>query len=378
MNWYKLVVVVFLLIGSIRLAHAQGGPPPKVVVATPIAKKVARWDEYTGRFEAMEQVDIRPRVSGYIDKIHFNDGQAVQKGEELFTIDPRPYQIAVDSAKSDVDRARAQVTLASLEYERGEQLVTSRAVPVRELDQRRANLQSATAQAQSAEAALRNAELNLEWTVVRAPIDGRVSDRRVSVGNLVAGGQGETSLLTTIVRQDPIYFVFDGSEADYLRYQRLALAGDRPSSRDFDNPVQVRLADETTWTRAGRMNFVDNQLNARTGTIRGRATFDNKDRFLTPGTFGRLRLYGGTQDVLLVPDEAIVSDQARKIVLTVGTDNKVVPKPVTLGSIAEGLRIVVTGLNASERVVISGLANPFVRPGATVDPQPGEIKTAAQ
>jgi multidrug efflux system membrane fusion protein len=225
---------------------------------------------------------------------------------------------------------------------------------------------------------LRNAELNLEWTEVRAPIGGRMSDRRVTVGNLIMGGQGQSTLLTTIVRLDPIYFVFDGSEADYLRYSRLAATGGRPSSRDFENPVQVRLADETAWTRTGRMNFVDNQLNARTGTIRGRASFDNKDLFLTPGTFGRLRLYGGVLDALLIPDEAIVSDQASKIVMTVGPDNKIVPKPVTLGALSEGLRVVSSGLTASDRVVISGLANPFVRPGATCDPQPGEIKTAAQ
>jgi multidrug efflux system membrane fusion protein len=358
---------------------AQGGPPiPKVVVGTPLAKKVARWDEYTGRFEAIEQVEVRPRVSGFIDKIHFTDGQMVKKGDPLFTIDPRPYQIAVDSAKSDVDKARAQVTLSQLEYDRGQQLVESRTVPVRELDQRRANLQSAAAQAQNAEAALRNAQLNVEWTEVTAPIGGRMSDRRVTAGNLVAGGQGQATLLTTIVRLDPIYFVFDGSEADYLRYSRLAQQGGRPSSRDFDNPVQVRLADETEWTRNGHMNFVDNQLNARTGTIRGRASFDNSDLFLTPGTFGRLRLYGGTLDALLIPDEAIISDQASKIVMTVGPDNKVVAKPVTLGPIAEGLRVVTSGLTAADRVVISGLANPFVRPGAVVDPQPGEIKTATR
>jgi multidrug efflux system membrane fusion protein len=210
-------------------ALAQGGPPPpKVVVAKPIAKQIPRWDEFTGRFEPMEQVEVRPRVSGFIDQIHFKDGQMVQKDDVLFVIDPRPYQIAFDSAKADVMKAKAQTVFAVADYERGEQLVASRTVPVKELEQRRANLDTATAGAQSADAALRNADLNLQWTQVRAPLGGRISDRKVDVGNLVAGGQGTTTtLLTTIVRLDPIYFVFDASEADYLRYARLALTGGR-------------------------------------------------------------------------------------------------------------------------------------------------------
>ena len=358
--------------------RAQGGPPvPSVTVAAPLAKKVTSWDEYTGRFEAIESVEIRPRVSGYIDSVSFTDGQMVKKGDLLFTIDPRPYQIAVDSARADVTKSRAQVVFTTADYERGLQLVDSRTVPVKDLEQRRANLDTARAQAISANAALRNAELNLEWTQVRAPIGGRISDHRVSVGNLVSGGQTGTTLLTTIVSTDPIHFVFDASEADYIRYARLAAAGQRPSSRDVGNTVQVRLADEQGWPHEGRMNFVDNQLNARSGTIRGRAVLDNKDLFLTPGTFGRLRLSGGTFDGLLIPDAAIVSDQAHKIVMTVGEGNKVVPKPVTLGPMYEGLRVVQSGLTVADKVIIAGLANPFVRPGSVVAPQPGEIKPVA-
>ena len=203
---------------ALSAAAQTAPPPPKVVVSAPLAKQIARWDEYTGRFEPVEQVEIRPRVSGYIDKIHFNDGQMVQKGEVLFTIDPRPYQIAQDSAKADVAKAKAQVVFALGDFERGEALVASRTVPVKELDQRRANLDTAVANANLADAAFRNAELNLEWTQVRAPIGGRISDRKVDVGNLIAGGQGSTTtLLTTIVRLDPIHFVFEASEADYLR-----------------------------------------------------------------------------------------------------------------------------------------------------------------
>jgi membrane fusion protein, multidrug efflux system len=374
------VVVSALFAVLPATAVAQGGPPPpKVVVSKPIAKRIPRWDEYTGRFEPMEQVEVRPRVSGFIDQIHFKDGQIVKKDDVLFTIDPRPYQIAYDSTKADVKKAKAQVVFAQADYERGEQLVNSRTIPVKELDQRRANLDTTTATVQSADAALRNAELNLEWTQVRAPLGGRISDRKVDVGNLVAGGQGTTTtLLTTIVRLDPIYFVFEASEADYLRYSRLAAAGGRESSRDAPTPVEINLSDETNWPHRGVMNFVDNRLNSRAGTIRGRAILGNANMFLTPGTFGRGRLYGGDIDAVLIPDQAVSSDQASKVVMTVGPDNKIVPKPVMLGPMAEGLRIITSGLAATDQVVISGIANPFVRPGAVVDPVPGEIKTAAK
>jgi RND family efflux transporter MFP subunit len=261
-----------------------------------------------------------------------------------------------------------------MDYQRAQELVKSAATTVRDLDQRKANLDTAQAQVLSAQAALRNAELNLEWTEVRAPISGRVSDRRVDSGNLVTGGQDGANVLTTIVRLDPIYFVFEGSEADYIRYTRLNSKGQRPSSRVAPNPVRVQLADETGWPHAGRMDFVDNEVNARNGTIRGRAVLDNHDLFLSPGTFGRLQLYGGTVDALLIPDKAIVSDQARKVAFTVGPDNKIVAKPVTLGGFALGLRVITAGLQPADRVVVDGLANPFVRPGAVVSPEAGEIK----
>jgi RND family efflux transporter MFP subunit len=190
----------------------------------------------------------------------------------------------------------------------------------------------------------------------------------------VTGGQDGANVLTTIVRLDPIYFVFEGSEADYIRYTRLNSKGQRPSSRVAPNPVRVQLADETGWPHAGRMDFVDNEVNARNGTIRGRAVLDNHDLFLSPGTFGRLQLYGGTVDALLIPDKAIVSDQARKVAFTVGPDNKIVAKPVTLGGFALGLRVITAGLQPADRVVVDGLANPFVRPGAVVSPEAGEIK----
>ncbi|MGL5114791.1 MAG: efflux RND transporter periplasmic adaptor subunit, partial [Beijerinckiaceae bacterium] len=354
-------------------AMAQGAPPaPQVTVATPLSQRVAQWDEYTGRFEAFEQVELRARVSGYIDEVHFRDGQLVKKGDLLFTIDPRPFELAVEAARADVARARAQVQLTENDVERAEGLVRNQTITARDVDQRRANLAVARAQLLSAEVAGRSAALNLDWSKVRAPIAGRISDKRVDVGNLISGGQQGATLLTTVVSQDPIHFIFDASEADYLRYTRLLASGERPSGRDNPNPVQVRLADETEWKRTGKMDFVDNVLNARSGTIRGRAVFDNQDTLLTPGTFGRMRLWGGDADVLLIPDSAVVSDQARKIVLAVGPDNKLVPKVVALGPMSDGLRIVRDGLSKDDRIVINGLANPFVRPGSTVAPQPGE------
>jgi multidrug efflux system membrane fusion protein len=369
---FRIAWVVAIILALATEAWAQAGPP-EVTVAKPLASRVAQWDEFTGRFEAMERVEVRPRVSGYIDKVHFRDGSMVKQDDLLFTIDQRPFQLAVESAESDVVRAKAQVVLDEADYARAEQLVKTAATPVRELDQRKANLDIARAQEMAAETALRSAQLNLEWSEVRAPISGRVSDRRVDAGNLVAGGQNGATLLTTIVRLDPIYFTFDGSEADYIRYSRLSVEGQRGSSRDTPNPVRVQLADEKNWPHSGVMNFVDNEINAHSGTIRGRAIFDNKDQFLTPGTFGRLRLYGGPIDALLIPDAAVVSDQAQKVVLTVGEDNKVVGKPVTLGGMARGLRVVASGLTPSDRVVVGGLANPFVRAGAIVEAREGAI-----
>ncbi|HEY2134668.1 MAG TPA: efflux RND transporter periplasmic adaptor subunit, partial [Xanthobacteraceae bacterium] len=229
----------------------------------------------------------------------------------------------------------------------------------------------AAGQVASMQAALKQAQLNLEWTSVRAPIAGRISDRRVDAGNLVTGGSTGATLLTVIVSQDPIHFVFDGSEADFIHYLRLAAAGTRPSSRDVQNPVSVQLADETDFKHQGRMDFVDNAVNPKTGTIRGRAVFDNKDGLLTPGFFGRLRLFGGEHDALLIPDAAIASDQSRKIVFTVADDGTVGTKLVEPGPIVDGLRVIRSGLAASDRIVIDGLQR--ARPGQKVKPEDGAI-----
>lgn len=366
-------------LGAPGSSAQQPGSPPAVTVAEPIAQRITNWDEYSGRFTAVESVDVRPRVTGFIESIHFRDGQIVNAGDLLFTIDQQPYKIAVELAKADVARALAQLQLATTEVERAEPLTKSGAVTQRDFDQRLANLNVARASLQGAEANVKNAELNLRWTEVRAPIAGRVSDRRVDVGNLVTSGQsGNATVLTNIVSTDPIHFEFDVSESDYLRYARLMAAGDRASSRDFATPVRLRLADETEWKRAGKMNFVDNRLNDRSGTLRGRAIFANPDQVLSPGLFARIQVFGGEADALLVPDAAIVSDQARKIVFVVGPNDMVAAKPVTLGQIIDGLRVVRSGLEKADRVIIDGLANPAVRPGTKVSAKAGQIKTAAK
>jgi RND family efflux transporter MFP subunit len=374
----------FLLIGfsvfaALTLAAcdkqpAAGGPPPppSVTVSKPLQKLIKQWDEYTGRFAAVETVDVRARVSGFIDSVKFKEGQIVKKDDLLFVIDQRPYKISVDQAKADVERAQAKLDVATLDVQRAEPLVKNQTVTEREFDTRKATQRDAQGQFDSAQATLAQAQLNLAWTEVRAPIAGRISDKRVDAGNLIVGGQSGATLLTLIISIDPIHFVFDGSETDFLKYLRLAAAGGRQSSRDAANPVSVRLADETDFKHEGRMDFVDNVINQKTGTIRGRAIFDNKDGFLTPGFFGRLRLFGGDQEALLIPDSAVSSDQTRKVVFAVAEDGTVAMKQVELGPIVDGLRVVRSGLTANDRVVIEGLQR--ARPGQKVKAEDGKIE----
>ena len=326
--------------------------------------RAASWRSRPSRFA--------PAFPDFIDSIHFHDGQIVKQGDLLFVIDQRPYQITVEQAKADLERARAKYDVATADVDRATPLVRNQTLTEREFDTRKSTQRDAAGQVGGAEAALKQAALNLEWSEVRAPVAGRISDRRVDAGNLITGGSTGSTLLTSIVSIDPIYFVFDGSEADFLRYLRLAQAGVRQSSRDAANPVAVRLADETDFKHQGKMDFVDNAVNAKTGTIRGRAILDNKDGLLTPGFFGRLRLYGGQRDTLLVPDSAIASDQASKIVFTVAADDTVGTKKVELGPIVDGLRVIRSGLAETDRVVIEGL--PRARPGQKVKPEEGTIK----
>jgi len=369
-----LAACALILAGCDRKPAATAAPLPSVTVAHPLQKNITEWDEYTGRFQAVETVEIRARVSGFIESVHFDEGQLVKQGDRLFVIDQRPFRLAVEQAKADLERAKAKLEIATLDVQRATPLVQSQTLTGREFDTRKSTERDAAGQVAAAQAALQTAQLNLEWTDVCAPITGRISDRRVDAGNLITGGASGATLLTVIVSIDPIHFVFDGSEADFLHYLRLAKAGGRQSSRDARNPVLVRLSDETEFVHQGHMDFVDNAVNPKTGTIRGRAVFANKDGFLTPGVFGRLRLFGGTQDAVLVPDSAIVSDQSRKIVFTVADDGMVGVKLVELGPIVDGLRVIRSGLTAGDRIVIDGL--PRARPGQKVRPEDGEIKAA--
>ncbi len=360
---------------AVTEAQTAQQPPPPVTVAVPFQKNITEWDEFTGRFEAAKEVEIRSRVSGFLDRIAFRDGEIVRKGALLFIVDPRPFRIALEQAKAEVEQARAQLDLAANEVRRGEPLAKANTIPQSELESRQATEREAAARLKQAVARVRDAELSLEWTEVRAPISGRISDARVDVGNLISGGQANSTVLTTIVSLDPIHFVFEASEADFLKYSRLSRAGQRPSSRDNGNPVAVRLADEKEFKHEGTMDFVDNVLDPNSGTVRGRARLSNSSFFLTPGVFGRMRLFGGKFDALLVPDAAILSDQARKIVLTVAEDGTVGPKVVTTGPLVDGLRVIRSGLTAGDRIIIKGVQR--ARSGQKVTPQDGKIESPA-
>lgn len=345
-------------------------PPPEVTVAKPLVQKLTEWDEFTGRFEPVQLVEIRARVSGYVQEIGFEDGQIVEAGQPLFVIDPRPYQAAVDRAKAQIDMQRAQLDLARLDQERTSRLVSTSAAARATLDQRNAEFAEASANLAASEAELRQAELDLGFTRVTAPFAGRVSDRRVDVGNLVS----DQTLLTTIVQLDPIYLSFDMSESDFLAYQRASARGELPSTRDNRTIVQAHLVDEEGWPHEGTMSFVDNVVDQGSGTIRGRATFPNPQNLITPGQFGRIRIPGSPEyDAFLIPDSAIVTDQSRKVVLTVGSDGVVTPKIIRPGpSQPGGLRIVRRGLEADDTIVINGLMR--ARPGTKVAPKEGKIE----
>ena len=347
-----------------------GPPPPEVTVATPLVQKLTEWDEFTGRFEAVQQVDVRARVSGYLQEIRFQDGQHVEEGQVLFVIDPRPYQAAVDRAKAQIETQKAQLTLAQLDQDRTSKLVVTSAAARATLDDRNAQLAEATASLAGSEAQLRQAELDLGFTQVTAPFAGRISDRRVDIGNLVS----DQTLLTTIVQLDPIYLSFDMSESDFLAYQRASAKGELPSTRDNRTIVHAHLVDEDGWPHEGTMSFVDNVVDQGSGTIRGRATFANPDSLITPGQFGRIRIPGSPEyDAFLIPDSAIVTDQSRKVVLTVGADGVVTPKIIRPGpSQPGGLRIVRRGLEADDTIVINGLMR--ARPGTKVAPKEGKIE----
>jgi len=338
---------------------------PAVTVAKPAQRTVVDLDEYVGRFVAVNSVDIRSRLSGYLAQIHFTDGQMVKKGDLLFTIDRRPFEIVLEQMRANLAQARANLAFAKADLERGQSLVQNKTITEQVYDQRTQAKNVAEASVAAQEAMVHSAELDLnEYSELRAPIDGKIGDRRVSVGNLVTGGTGgNTTLLATIVSVDPIRFEFTFDEAAYLRYQRFA--GKQGSGVD-DVPVTLKLLDENDFLHTGKIDFVDNVINQSSGTVRGRAVFDNPGGVLTPGMFGRIRVPGSPAYLaLLIPDEAIASEQARKYVLVVDDGGVVRQKYVTLGQLDKGQRVIKDGLIATDRVIVNGLMH--ARPGIKVN-----------
>lgn len=353
-------------------SQKQGGapPPPAVTVAKPVQRTVTDFDEYVGRFVAVDLVEVRARVSGYLDKIHFQDGQLVKQGDLLFTVDRRPFQNAVDQARANLAQARANLAFTDADLARGQQLVRDKTITEQTYDQRVQANKNAQASVGANEAAVRQAELDLDFTELRAPVDGRIGDRRVSPGNLVTGGTGgNTTLLATIVSQDPIRLEFTFDEASFLRYERIASLSNAESSKGKGVPVSLRLIDEADFKHEGKMDFIDNVIDRSTGTIRGRAVVANPNGLFTPGMFARLRVPGSAPyQALLVPDVAIGTEQVRKFLFVVGADGTVGQKYVTLGPLQrDGLRVVKGDLSADDRVIINGLMR--ARAGQKVTPQ---------
>jgi RND family efflux transporter MFP subunit len=351
-------------------------PPPQVTVAKPVARTVVDQDEYVGRFVAVDAVEVRARVSGHLDSIHFTDGQMVKKGDLLFTLDRRPFQNALAQAKANLAQAKANLAYAVTDLARGRDLVGRNVISQQTYDQRFQAKSVAEANVAAQEAAVEQAALNLEYTELRAPVTGRIGDRRVSVGNLVAGGTTgteTTTLLATIQSTDPIRFEFTADEGSYLRYRRIAKVAPNSVNNAGEVPVKLKLIDEQIFSHPGRMDFVDNAIDTASGTIRARAVVPNPDGIFTPGMFGRVQVAAGPpSEALLVPDQAIGTEQVRKFVLVVDDQDVTQPKYVTLGPVIDGLRVVASGLEADDRVVVNGLMR--VRPGMKVTP---EMSTAA-
>jgi RND family efflux transporter MFP subunit len=362
---------VFLVVA---LAACSGNGPPRptpinVISAKPLKRKIVDWDDFVGHFEAVNSVDIRPRVSGYLQSINFRDGQMVHKGDLLFVIDPRPYQAVLDQAKGQEAHAQSAESDANIELARAKKLLSDGAIAEQEYQTRLATEQQAAADVLAAKAAVESAALNLGFTRVISPINGRTSDRRIAPGNLVTQ---DTTILTNITDLDPIRFIFDGAESLYLKYENLGQMGSRPESRYHPNPVEIRLQDQADYAIKGQMDFVDNALDTNSGTIRGRAVISNPKLLLTPGMFGHLRLLGsGTYDALLIPDNSITTQQSDQIVYVVGRGNKVEQRKITTGPLVDGLRAVRSGIAATDNVVIEGAEH--VKVGSEVSPRAGRI-----
>ena len=368
-----LAAAAAVLLAGCGKAGGSGGPPamppPAVNVAVALKRPITEWDEFTGRIEAVESVELRPRVTGYLEAIRYAQGGTVKAGDVLFEIDDREYRAAYARAEADVQRAQSRVDLARRELERGNRMVERKLMAQDQVDMRGAELRQAQADLAAARAAADAARIDLEFCLVRSPIDGRAGKAEVTVGNLVTDGMPEATLLTTVVSIDPVYVSFEGDEQVYLKYQSMARRGERPSSRDERNPVRVGLANEDGYPHQGTMEFVDNQLDPSTGTIRARAVIENDDGYLTPGLFARIQLLGsGTREAVLINDRAIMTDQDRKFVWVIGPGNAALRRDVVPGPEVEGLRVIDQGLAGGESVIVNGVQKVFF-PGMPVAPK---------
>ena len=375
-----LVLLLATLVASCgRGQQQQAGvpPPPAVTVAKPVQRTVFDFDEYVGRFTAINSVEVRARVSGYLDSVDFKDGQMVKQGDLLFTIDKRPFQYTLDQARASLATAKSNLAYAEADLKRGESLVREKTITEQIFEQRSQSFRNTQAAVTGAQAAVQQAELDMQFTELRAPIEGRIGARLVSPGNLVTGGTaGNTTLLATIVSTDPIYFEFTFDEASYLRYERLAADGSDVASRGGGVAVTLKLIDEQGFPHQGRMDFVNNVIDTSTGTILARAVFKNPGGVFTPGMFGRVRVPASPPyQALLVPDTAVGTEQANKYLLVVDAGDKVQQKTVTLGQVtADGLRVIKTGLGPDDRGIVDGLMR--ARAGVKVKPQEKAAKPA--
>lgn len=388
-KFYALASAAVIAVSALGVqqwsVHADNSPAsetpapaaPAVTVAYPSVKQITEWDEYTGRFEAIDSVEIRARVSGYLTEIVFTPGEVVEQGDLLFRIDPRPFEADLAAANAELAGAEASLHNAQAQHSRGQRLLERETISREAVDDRLRALRVAEAELAVAHANVQQAELNLEFTEVRAPITGRISDDFVSEGNLIVGGAQGGTLLTTLVSTDLIHFEFTMSEADYLKYLRLDQAGVRESDRVTHHPVRVKLMDEDSFAHEGELSFVDNQIDRSTGTMRGRATLANAYGVLAPGMFGRLQLPGsGEYEAVMIPDSAVQTDQSEKFVWVATKENIAIRQPVELGPIADGLRVVRSGLDAQTRVIVSGTQ--FVQANAPVVPQTADDTGLAQ
>jgi RND family efflux transporter MFP subunit len=367
------VTLLAVSCGDNKQAQKQSAPPPPAVtVANPIEKVVTEWDEYTGRFQAVDTVDVRARISGVLDEVKFKDGATVKKGDLLFVIDSRPFERVLDREKANLASAKVRAEFTAKDVERARPLLKNQTVSEQVFDQRLQAQREADAAVRSSEASVKSAQLDVDFTRIEAPVTGRISRRLVSEGNYITGGSGSGTLLTTIVTTDPIQFYFDMSEADYLKYVRLGTLDTRPGQKGHSNPIYLGLQDEASFPYRGEMDFVDNRIDENTGTLRVRAIFDNPQRLFQPGLFAHIRLAGsGEYKATMLPDAAIATDQSNRFVFVVDDQGMVSQKNVTLGPVIDNLRVIRSGLELTDWVIVKGIQR--ARAGIKVTPEKSKI-----